>query len=39
MVKRMSTSVETIISNFPAALEATFMDENYLQGLPQLILF
>jgi len=32
MVKRMSTSVETIISKFPAALEVTFMDENYLTG-------
>ena len=29
MVKRISTSVETIISNFPAALEMTFMSENY----------
>jgi hypothetical protein len=32
MVKRISTSVETIISKFPAALEVTFMDENYLTG-------
>jgi hypothetical protein len=32
MVKRISTSVETIISKFPAALEVTFMDENYVTG-------
>jgi len=32
MVKRISTSVETIISKFPAALEVTFMDENYITG-------
>ena len=32
MVKRISTSVETVISKFPAALEVTFMDENYLTG-------
>ena len=32
MVKRISTSVEMIISKFPAALEVTFMDENYLTG-------
>ena len=32
MVKRISTSVETIISKFPAALEVMFMDENYLTG-------
>jgi hypothetical protein len=32
MVKRISTSVETIINMFPAALEVTFMDENYLTG-------
>ena len=32
MVKRISTSVETIINKFPAALEVTFMDENYLTG-------
>ena len=32
MVKRISTSVETIISQFPAALEVTLMDENYLTG-------
>jgi hypothetical protein len=32
MVKRISTSVETIISKFPAALEVTFMDEHYLTG-------
>jgi hypothetical protein len=32
MVKRISTSVETIISKFPAALEVSFMDENYLTG-------
>jgi hypothetical protein len=32
MVKRISTSVEIIISKFPAALEVTFMDENYLTG-------
>ena len=33
MVKRISTSVETIINIFPAALEVTFMDENYLTGV------
>jgi hypothetical protein len=33
MVKRISTSVEIIISKFPAALEVTFMDENYLTGV------
>ena len=33
MVKRISTSVETIINKFPAALEVTFMDENYLTGV------
>jgi len=33
MVKRISTSVETIINKFPAALEITFMDENYLTGV------
>jgi len=32
MVKRISTSIETIISKFPAALEVTFMDENYITG-------
>ena len=32
MVKRISTSVEMIISKFPAALEVTLMDENYLTG-------
>lgn len=32
MVKRISTSIETIISNFPAALEVTFMSENYKTG-------
>jgi hypothetical protein len=32
MVKRMSTSIEIIISYFPAALEILFMDENYLTG-------
>ena len=32
MVKRISTSVETIISKFPAALEVTFMDESYKTG-------
>ena len=32
MVKRISTSVEMIISKFPAALEVTFMDENYVTG-------
>jgi len=32
MVKRISTSVEIIISKFPAALEVTFMDENYITG-------
>ena len=32
MVKRISTSIEIIISKFPAALEVTFMDENYLTG-------
>ena len=32
MVKRISTSVETIISKFPAALEITLMDENYVTG-------
>ena len=32
MVKRISTSVEIIISKFPAALEVTFMDENYVTG-------
>jgi hypothetical protein len=32
MVKRISTSVETIISKFPAALEVTLMDENYVTG-------
>jgi hypothetical protein len=32
MVKRISTSVETIISYFPAALEMTFMSENYQTG-------
>jgi len=32
MVKRMSTSVETIISKFPAALEVTLMDVNYITG-------
>ena len=33
MVKRISTSVETIISKFPAALEVTLMDENYVTGV------
>jgi len=32
MVKRISTSVEIIINYFPAALEVTFMDENYVTG-------
>ena len=32
MVKRISTSIETIINNFPAALESTFMGENYVTG-------
>jgi hypothetical protein len=32
MVKRISTSIEIIINKFPAALEVTFMDENYLTG-------
>ena len=32
MVKRISTSVETIISMFPAAIESTFMGENYVTG-------
>lgn len=32
MVKRISTSVETIISKFPAGLEVTLMDENYVTG-------
>ncbi len=32
MVKRISTSVETIISKYPAALEVTLMDENYVTG-------
>lgn len=32
MVKRMSTSITTIISYFPAALEATFMGTNYITG-------
>jgi hypothetical protein len=33
MVKRISTSIETIISKFPAALESTFMGENYVTGV------
>jgi hypothetical protein len=32
LVKRLSTSVEVIISKFPAALEATIMGENYVKG-------
>ena len=32
MVKRMSASITTIISYFPAALEATFMGTNYITG-------
>ena len=32
MVKRISVSVETIISKFPAALESTFMGTNYVTG-------
>jgi hypothetical protein len=33
MVKRMSTSVQTIISKFPAAIESTFMGINYITGV------
>jgi hypothetical protein len=32
MVKRISASIETIISKFPAALESTFMGINYTTG-------
>jgi len=32
MVKRLSTSVESIISQFPAALESTFLGVNYVTG-------
>jgi hypothetical protein len=32
MVKRLSTSVETIISKFPAAIESAFMGINYVTG-------
>jgi hypothetical protein len=32
MVKRISTSVESIISKFPAALEVSLMGDNYLTG-------
>ena len=32
MVKRISASIETIISKFPAALESTFMGKNYTTG-------
>jgi hypothetical protein len=32
MVKRISTSVESIISKFPAALESTFLGNNYMTG-------
>jgi hypothetical protein len=32
LVKRISTSIETIINFFPAALEITLMDENYITG-------
>ena len=32
MVKRISTSIETIISKFPASIESTFMGENYVTG-------
>lgn len=32
MVKRLSTSVETIISKFPAAIESSFMGTNYVTG-------
>ena len=32
MVKRISTSVETIISFFPAGLESTFLGINYVTG-------
>jgi hypothetical protein len=33
MVKRISTSIETIISKFPASIESTFMGENYVTGV------
>jgi len=33
MVKRISTSVQTIISKFPAAIESTFMGINYVTGV------
>jgi hypothetical protein len=33
MVKRISTSVQTIISKFPAAIESTFMGSNYVTGV------
>lgn len=33
MVKRVSSSVQTIISKFPAALESTFMGINYVTGV------
>lgn len=33
MVKRISTSVQTIISKFPAAIESTFMGLNYVTGV------
>lgn len=33
MVKRLSTSVQTIISKFPAAIESTFMGINYVTGV------
>jgi len=32
LVKRLSTSVETIIAKFPAALESAFMGVNYVTG-------
>jgi len=32
MVKRLSSSVQTIISKFPAAIESTFMGINYVTG-------
>jgi len=33
MVKRISTSVQTIISKFPAAIESVFMGLNYVTGV------
>ena len=33
LVKRISTSIETIVNYFPAALEVTLMDENYITGV------